>query len=216
MVRTRILLVDEQPIMREGLRALLRQSQGLEVVGEAGGGEAAMHMIRDLSPDVVVMDVLQTDMDGAETTRRIKRESPTTKVLALGGNDNPEKGLSALKAGADGYLTKQAGGVDLVSAIGAIRRGESYVCQSLAAALIRECREASAPPTRELSDRQRHILKLIVAGQTSPQIAGNTGLRLVDVKTERRKLMRQLKVRNLIQLVKFGMRHGIGIENAAS
>ena len=216
MVRTKVLLVDEQQIMREGLRALLHGRGDVEVIGEADGGRAAISKTRDLSPDVVVMDSVMRDMDCTDFARQIKHLRPETRLLVLSGNNSAESGLSVLRAGADGYVPKHAASSELVSAIAAVRRGDSYVPQTLAVALIRQCRQVQTGQTNSLTESQNEILRLIVDGKTSIQIADILGLSLVSVKTERRKIMRKVRVRNLIELVRFGLRQGIGLERRDS
>ena len=132
MVKIRVLVVDDHAILRDGIRALLTLHDDIAIVGEAGDGKEALDKVRQLAPDVVLMDIAMPLMDGLEATRRIHREYPTVKVLILTQHDNKEYVLSCMKAGAVGCVPKRAVASELVSAMRVVHRGDSYLYPSMA------------------------------------------------------------------------------------
>ncbi|MBI4188169.1 MAG: response regulator transcription factor, partial [Chloroflexi bacterium] len=134
----KILIVDDHALMRDGIRALLVPHDDIKIAGEASDGNEAIQKVREVTPDVVVMDIAMPGMDGLEATRRLKKKNPTVKVLVLTQNDNKEYILSAIKAGADGYVPKRALGSELVSAIRTVYRGDFFLYPSVAAVLIED------------------------------------------------------------------------------
>lgn len=138
MAKIKILVVDDHAIMRDGIRALLSLHDDVEIVGEASEGKEAVDKAAELSPDVVMMDIAMAGMDGLEATRRITKKNPKIKVLVLTQHDNKEYILSAIKAGAAGYVPKRALGSELVSAIRSVNGGDSFLYPSAAAALIND------------------------------------------------------------------------------
>ena len=210
MNKIKVLLVDDHAIMRDGIRALLSLHDDIKIVGEASEGQEAIEKTQDLSPDVVVMDVAMPDMDGIEATRRIRRQSPKVKVIVLTQYDNKEYVLSAIKAGAAGYVPKRALGSELVSAVRAVNRGESFLYPSAAAALIDDYRRQAKTdePYDQLTPREREILKLIAEGHTSREIADTLFISLKTVYGHRTKIMEKLGLRNRTDLFKFAVRKG--------
>ena len=211
MNKIKVLLVDDHAIMRDGIRALLSIHDDIKIVGEASEGQEAIEKTQDLSPDVVVMDVAMPDMDGIEATRRIRKQSPKVKVIVLTQYDNKEYVLSAIKAGAAGYVPKRALGSELVSAVRAVNRGESFLYPSAAAALIDDYRRQAktADPYDQLTPREREILKLIAEGHSSREIADTLFISLKTVYWHRTKIMEKLGLRNRTDLFKFAVRKGL-------
>jgi DNA-binding NarL/FixJ family response regulator len=211
MNKINVLLVDDHAIMRDGIRALLSLHDDIKIVGEASEGQEAIEKTQELSPDVVVMDVAMPDMDGIEATRRIRKQSPKVKVIILTQYDNKEYVLSAIKAGAAGYVPKRALGSELVSAVRAVNRGESFLYPSAAAALIDDYRRQAktADPYDQLTPREREILKLIAEGHTSREIADALFISLKTVYGHRTKIMDKLGLRNRTDLFKFAVRKGL-------
>jgi DNA-binding NarL/FixJ family response regulator len=211
MNKIKVLLVDDHAIMRDGIRALLSIHDDIKIVGEASEGQEAIEKTQDLSPDVVVMDVAMPDMDGIEATRRIRKQSPKVKVIVLTQYDNKEYVLSAIKAGAAGYVPKRALGSELVSAVRAVNRGESFLYPSAAAALIDDYRRQAktADPYDQLTPREREILKLIAEGHSSREIADTLFISLKTVYGHRTKIMQKLGLRNRTDLFKFAVRKGL-------
>ena len=210
MDKIKILVVDDHAIMRDGIRALLGLHDDIEMIGEASEGKEAIEKARELVPDVVVMDIAMPGLDGLEATRRMKKEIPKVKVLVLTQHDNKEYILSSIKAGAAGYVPKKALGSELVSAIRAIHRGNSFLYPSAATALVEHYRQqAEEEPYDRLTEREREILKLIADGHTSRDIADMLFISLKTVLGHRTKIMEKLDLHNRTELIKYAMRRGL-------
>ena len=203
-------MVDDHAVLRDGVRALLDIHTDIEIVGEASEGKEAIEKTRELAPDVIIMDIAMAGMDGLEATRRITKKYPDVKVLVLTQHDNREYILSAIKAGAAGYMPKRALGSELVSAIRTVCKGESFLYPSAAAALINDyLHQVEEEPYDRLTAREREILKLIADGHTSREIAEMLYLSLKTVLGHRTKIMDKLNIHNRTELIKYAMRKGL-------
>jgi len=205
MRKTRVLLADDHAILREGIRHMLQYCEDIQVVGEAGDGAEALRQTEELQPDIVVMDIAMPGMNGIEATRLICEKCPDTRVLALSQHDDRQYVVALLRAGARGYIPKHALGADMIAAVRAVARGEVFLYPSLAAAAVEEIRGES----RLLTPRESEILKLIVEGQTSPQIARELNLSTNTVEWHRANLMSKLQARNAVELVRNAERQGL-------
>jgi DNA-binding NarL/FixJ family response regulator len=166
MRKIRVLIVDDHTLVRDGIRSLLALVSNIEVVGEAANGKEALEKMPELAPDVVLMDLSMPIMSGLEATRRIRKEFPKTRVLALTQYDDSEYVIPVIEAGACGFVTKMMAFSELAKAIQAAYNGDSYLSPSAAAALIEECQqkvstEGDKDPYQQLTDREREVLKLI-------------------------------------------------------
>ncbi len=210
MYKIRILIVDDHAILRDGIHALIDLNDDVEVVGEASEGKEAIEKAQELVPDVVVMDITIPGIDGLEATRRIKKKNPKMQILILTQHNNKEYVLSAIKAGAAGYLPKRALGSELLSAIRTVHRGDSFLYPSAAAALIQDFRQrVEIEPYDRLTSREREILKLIADGYTSRQIADMLYISLKTVQCHRTKIMEKLDIHNRVELIKYAVRKGL-------
>ncbi len=210
MSKIKILVVDDHAVLRDGIRALIGLHDDVEIVGEASEGKEAIEKVKELAPDVVIMDIAMPGMDGLEATRRIRKKHPKTRVLVLTQHDNREYILSAIKAGASGYVPKRAVGSELISAIRAVNKGDSFLYPSAAAALIQDyLQQAEAEPYDRLTEREREILKLIADGNTSREIADMLVIGLKTVLGHRAKIMEKLNLHNRTELIKYAMRKGL-------
>ena len=210
MQKIKILVVDDHAILRDGIRALLGLHDDVEIIGEASEGKEAVEKALELEPDVVVMDIAIPGMDGLEATRRIKKKNSKVQILVLTQHDNKEYVLSSIKAGAAGYVPKRAMGSELVSAIRAVYRGDSFLYPSAAAALIDDYRQqAETEPYDRLTAREREILTLIADGHSSRQIAEMLFISLKTVQGHRTKIMEKLDIHNRAELIKYALRKGL-------
>lgn len=207
MDKIKVLIVDDHTIMRDGIRALLGIHDDIEVIGEASEGKEAIEKSLELIPDVVIMDIAMPGMDGLEATQKIKKGKPGIKVLILTQHDDKEYILSAIKAGASGYVPKRALGSELVSAIYAIQREKSYLYPSAAAALIHDYRQqAETEPHDRLTAREKEVLKLIAEGHTSKEMADMLFISPKTVMAHRAKIMEKLDLHNRAEIIKYAIR----------
>lgn len=214
MKRIRILIVDDHTLVRDGIRALLELVADIEVVGEAANGKEALEKVEQLLPDVVLMDLAMPIMGGLEATRRIRKQFPQTKVLALTQYDDSDYVIPVIEAGARGFVTKMAAFSELASAIQAVYRGESFLSPSAAAALVQEYQqkanvEGEKDLYQQLTDREREVLKLVVEGHTAREIADILVVSPKTVEWYKTSLMGKLNIHNKTELIKFALRKGI-------
>ena len=202
---TRVLLADDHAMMREGLSVLLTGA-GMEIVGSVGNGREAVRLARTATPDVVVMDLTMPEMNGIEATREICSRMPATQVVMLSMHSNREHVYQAMKAGARGYVLKDAASAELVNAVRAICSGKRYVSSAIGPLL-----ELSAQrgPLESLSTRECQVLQLVVEGRTSGEIASAISLSKTSVDTYRSRLMKKLGVSDVASLVKLAVQHGL-------
>ena len=205
-----VLLVDDHPIVRDGIRALLDPRPHIRVVGEARDGAEALEQVRQLQPSVVIMDVGLPTMNGLEATRALRDECPETRVVVLTVHDNKEYIIQALRCGALGYLVKNSPSDDLVRAIETVHGGELYYPGRLAAQAMRELAErgADAGPA-ELSPRERQVVALLAEGHSNREIADRLNLGVRTVETHRERLSLKLEIHSVAELTKYAIAHGL-------
>jgi len=202
----RILLVDDQRLMREGLRILLELEPGLEIAGEATNGQEALDLYAEIEPDVVLMDVRMPGMDGVEATWRLRERWPSALVIILTTFDDDEYVFEGLRAGARGYLLKDVSGHDLADAVRTVAAGGALIEPSVARRVVAEFARM-APPVRQpdeglaepLSDREREILQLVAQGFTNREIADRLSLAQGTVKNYVTTILQKLGARDRTQ-----------------
>jgi DNA-binding NarL/FixJ family response regulator len=210
----RVLIVDDHDLFRTGLRNLLEE-QGVQIVGEAAGGNEAVRIVRELAPDVVVMDLNMPGMGGVEATRHITSIAPLTRVVMLTISDQDNDVMDAILAGACGYLLKDSSIHDLMSGIRAASLGESLISPNIAAKVLQRVRATSTQPEiaaqirSELSDREIEVLKLIANGKDNAVIAADLHISPKTVKNHISNILMKLQIDNRIQAAVYAVRSGI-------
>ena len=209
----RVLLADDQALVRHGFRMILQAEPGMEAVGEAGNGLEAVALATDVRPDVVLMDVRMPELDGIDATRRIVVDETSPRVLVLTTFDNDEIVLGALRAGASGFLLKDAPGDQLVAAIRIVAGGGSLFAPSVTRTLIERfvgaSRDAAPPGLDELTSREREVLELVARGLSNAQIAQELFLSEHTVKTHVAHLLAKLGLRDRTQAVVLAYEAGV-------
>lgn len=213
----RVLVVDDHALYRRGLRRLL-ESEGIEVVGEAGNGQAAVRMALELTPDVTLMDMAMPMMSGTEAIAEILAENPQARVLVLSGGSDDEGVSDALLAGACGYLVKMAATPAIIDGIRAVAGGASAISPNVAAGLVVRLRERAKEqaeaeavriPTPDLTTRELEVLRLVAAGKENSAIASELFLSPKTVKNHVAAILAKLAIENRVQAAVFAVRSGI-------
>lgn len=205
----RILLADDHSLVRQGFRRILESHPDFEIIGEAADGRQAVEMTEKLRPDVVVMDVAMPGLNGIDATRQICETSPRTRVLALSMHRDAVYVREILRAGARGYLLKDAIDADLVSAVRAVARGEGYIAPAVADCVLADYRQHVSDPIDLLSAREREVLQLIAEGKTNKEIATLLNLSVYTVDAHRGRIMEKLNLHSAGELVRFALRKGL-------
>lgn len=202
----RILLVDDHPVVRHGLRGMLDAEPDLTVVGEASSGTTGVAAARELVPDIVLMDLRMPDGDGVQATGQILAALPTARVVVLTTYETDRDILRAIEAGASGYLLKDTSPAELADAVRAAARGETVLAPSVASTLVRQVR-APAPPA--LSAREVEVLRLVAAGRTNADIGRELFISEATVKTHLLRVFNKLDVADRTAAVTTAMSHGL-------
>jgi len=210
----RVVIVDDHDLFRTGLRNLLEE-QGVQIIGEAASGTEAVRIVRELAPDVVVMDLNMPGMGGVDATRHITAIAPLTKVVMLTISEEDSDVMDAILAGACGYLLKDSSIQDLMAGIRAASLGESLISPNIAAKVLQRVRATSTQPEiantirAELSDREIEVLKLIANGKDNAVIAGELHISPKTVKNHISNILMKLQIDNRIQAAVYAVRSGI-------
>ena len=209
----KIVLADDHPLVRAGIRAELEKVPGVEVVAEAGNGREALELVKSCQPDVVFIDISMPGLNGLETLDRIAGEFPGIKVVILSMHDNEEYVWRALKAGAAGYMLKRAATTELKTALEHVLRGEVYLCKEISARFARKTpllgAFAKRSPVEQLTGRQREILQLIAEGRNTKEIAEILKLSPKTIEYHRMQLMNRLNIHDIPSLVRFALKVGL-------
>jgi DNA-binding NarL/FixJ family response regulator len=207
----RLLIADDHTLVRAGLRALLQNVTDIQVVAEACNGREALDLVEKLRPDVVLMDIAMAELNGLEAARRIASERPNTRVIMLSMHASEEYVVQALRAGASGYLLKNAGASELEKAIKHVAQGETFLSPAVARQVSDYIRRVGQEPSAldRLTPRQREVLQLIAEGNTTKRIAQVLNISVKTVETHRSQLMEQLDIHDLAGLVRYAVRTGL-------
>ena len=214
MADIKLLLVDDHQVVRTGLRMLLEGQPDMKIIGEAESGLQALEKARELSPDVVVMDITLPDISGIEATKRIKELFPDISVVALTIHEDEQYFFEMLQAGASGYVPKRAAPEDLITSIRAASVGEIYIYPSLAKALVadflsRPSQENEMESLDGLTSREREVLSLLAEGLSNDEIGETLQISKHTVARHRENLMRKLELHSRSELVKYAIRKGL-------
>jgi len=212
-MKVKILLVDDHPLLRNGLRQAMEKQRHFTVVGEAATGELALALALEMKPDLVVMDIHLKDMNGLEATRQILSVLPATKIIVFSGDMAGKLVDEALQAGASGYIFKGGPGEELVHAIDGVMAGKLCLSPEVSAAIVEDHQRILVgdrdPPKPALSDREKLLLRLIAEGCRNKEIATKMNLSPNSIETYRVRLMKKVGYRNTAELVRFAVREGI-------
>jgi two-component system, NarL family, response regulator NreC len=209
----KIILADDHQIVRQGLRTLLAGEPDMEVVGEADNGRETLKLVQQLIPDVVIMDISMPDLNGIEATRQLLVESPGVKVIALSMHSDSLFVLNMLRSGALGYLLKDCALEELVKAIRAVMRQQTYISPGVSDLLIQDlacsCTAEPSSAYSVLTAREREVLKLLAEGKGTQQIATSLGLSSKTIESHRKQISNKLGLNSVAELTKYAIRQGL-------
>jgi DNA-binding NarL/FixJ family response regulator len=209
----RVLLVEDHTLVRSGIRLLLERSRDMVIVGEAEDGRQAVTLAKTLLPDIAIVDVGLPNLNGLQAARQIRQESPRTKILMLSMHGEIEYVREALRAGASGYVLKNAASAELMAGIHAILMGQKYVSERLLESMKKKPLDvrsgASASELACLTAREREILQLVAEGNSGPEIARSLEISERTVETHRLNIMTKLDIHTIAGLTRFALRNGV-------
>lgn len=214
MNKTRVMIVDDHALVREGIIAFLKLYEDIEIVGEASNGLMAIEKAGKLKPDVILMDIAMPELGGIEATVEIKKREPDIKILILTQYDDKEYVSRLLKAGVSGYILKHAVGTDLISAIRAVAKGESYLYSSIASSVIsgylgKPSELVVEDPYEKLTDREKQVLKLIAEEHSHKEVARLLDISVKTVIAHQTNISEKLDIHSRAGLIKFAISKGI-------
>jgi DNA-binding NarL/FixJ family response regulator len=206
----RILIADDHPIVRRGLRTLLETKRGWKICGEVGNGREAVARAKALKPDVAILDIGMPGLNGVEVTRQIRKVSPKTEILILSAHGSEKLVREVVDAGARGYLVKDDADDNLVTAVDALRRHRTYFTPSIAAWVARDRPDAGAKtPRSRLTPREREITQLLVEGKINKEVASMLNISVKTVEAHRANIMLKLNLHSITELVHYAIRNEI-------
>jgi DNA-binding NarL/FixJ family response regulator len=212
-MKTKILLVDDHKILRDGIRSLVKGYDDIDVIGEAPDGRTALQMVKKLLPDLVIMDISMPDMNGIDATRKIRNEHPDIKIIALSMHHDKQFVSEIFRAGASGYLIKDSAFDELDHAIRVVMSGKTYINPLIASIVVESLVSQSSTPSSQsfslLTEREREVLQLIAEGRSTKQIAYDLSVSSKTVESHRRQVMGKLNIRSVAELTKFAIREGL-------
>jgi two-component system response regulator NreC len=205
----KILLADDHTIVRQGLKLILAAHADMQVLGEAANGREAVELAAKLHPDIVLMDVAMPELNGIEATRQMVAANARIRILVLSMHKESVYVREILRAGARGYILKDAIDTELLTAIRSVARGDGYISPAVSGALLNDFRGNAATPIDLLSPREREVLQLIAEGKTNKEIATRLNLSVYTVDSHRGKVMEKLNLHSTGELVRFAMKQGL-------
>ena len=205
----KILVADDHNLVRAGLTALIARLPDMEIVGEAADGRQALRMVRDLTPDLVLMDIAMPGLNGLEAAERIHGIHPQTKIIILSMHANEEYVAQALKAGASGYLLKDAATAELEMALKSVSMGQFYLSPAISRQVVDNYLHGGPTGIDVLTPRQREILQLIAEGKSTREIAETLHLSVKTVETHRAQLMERLDIHDVAGLIRYALKKGL-------
>jgi len=212
-VSINVVLADDHTIVRDGLRALLEANPEIKVVGDASSGRQVLEKVKELQPDVVIMDISMPDLNGIDATREILIANPQARVIILSMLGTADHVFHALQAGARGYLLKESAGREVMEAVLSVYAGEMYFSRPISHVMINDYVQARAETQenslQSLSVRENEILCLVVEGKTSAEIGRKLNLSPKTVESYRSRMMQKLGISDLPELIKFAIKHGL-------
>jgi DNA-binding NarL/FixJ family response regulator len=211
MTAYRVILADDHALFRSGVKRILEEIPGVEVVGEAADGLELLNLLREITPDLVILDISMPKLRGLEAIQQIKVSHPQVEVLILTMHKEAEYLSYALGAGAAGFLLKQDADPELIEALAAVRRGETYLSPAISEVvpdLLRRGQTPEGTPKEVLTNREREILKLLADGKSSREIGELLFISLRTVQNHRANIMKKLKVRRTTELIKYALQKG--------
>jgi two-component system, NarL family, response regulator NreC len=211
MSTIRVLLADDHGVVRKGLRFLIENEEGFQVVGEAGDGREAIRLAKELTPDVVVMDIAMPQLNGIDATAQVLKASPSTKVLILSMHNDESYILRALEAGAKGYILKETAEDYLLSAIRGVAQGKPFFSPAIAQTLLEDYMRSLQQKGQQdsyslLTDREKEVLQLLAEGRSNKDVAQLLDLSVYTVETHRTRIMQKLNLHNTAELVLYAVR----------
>lgn len=208
-----VLLVDDHEIMREGMCALLRKCPDFEVAGQAADGRAALELVEQLKPDIVIMDIGMPNLNGIDATRQMNEKHPNLKIMALSAHSDGSIVAKMIKAGASGYMLKESAFTELIDGIRTMQDGRTFLCSRISKVVFSDYINMITNPnwteTDGLSSREREVLQLVSEGQTTKEIAKSLKLSPKTVDSHREHIMVKLGIRNIAGLTKYAIREGL-------
>ena len=204
-----ILLADDHTIVRQGLKLILSAHSDLHVIGEAANGKEAVELAAKLKPDIVLLDVAMPELNGIEATRKMVGANSRLRVLVLSMHKEAVYVRETLRAGARGYILKDAIDTELLNAVRSVARGDGYISPAVSGALLNDYRKDVTDPVDLLSPRERQVLQLIAEGKTNKEIATKLNLSVYTVDSHRGKIMEKLNLHSTGELVRFAIKRGL-------
>ena len=207
--KIRVLLADDHSVVRQGFRLLLSLQGDIDVIGEAASGSEAVSLCRTLGPDVLILDVQMPGMNGVEATRQIMQEMPGTNILILSMHKDAIYVRETLRAGAKGYLLKDAIDKDLIEAVRAVARGDGFLSPAVSATVLEDYQKHVTDPLDLITNRERQILTLLAEGKTSKDIASELNISVYTVDAHRSRIMKKLQLRTIGDVIRFAIQRGL-------